>query len=252
MYVHKRPNWEFFAVLKGRVGPRLATDKPPILHRRHLWIFSPGVAHGWAGHQNDSCHIAVFHFSTVPHLLERLLQPEGWLTLPLTPSQCQLILSTASELQPHIERTSEKSLLHFDRALMNLSLLALDYFPAPLAMPGGEYALRKIETSETWYMEHMSQRPKLEHVAKAANISTRHLRRLFHEIRNESPQAVFTRLRLRRAMELLSQTDLKLDVIAEECGFASGSDFSRVFKVYRNINPNTWRRNTMRKCGERS
>jgi AraC-like DNA-binding protein len=251
MYVHKRPNWEFFAVLKGRVGPRLATGGPPVLQQRHLWIFSPTVAHGWAGHRHDRCRVAVFHFGSVPHLLERLLQPEGWLMLPLTPAQCQLLVSMAAELQPHVERTTEKSLLHFDRALATLSLLALDHFPVPQGASSGDYALRKIEACEAWYGEHMAQRPTMEQVADAASVSTRHLRRLFHVVRHESPQAVFTRFRLQRAMALLAQTDLKLEVIADECGFASGSDFSRVFRVHRHISPNAWRRNSMRACKDR-
>jgi transcriptional regulator GlxA family with amidase domain len=38
-------------------------------------------------------------------------------------------------------------------------------------------------------------------------------------------------LRLLRAKELLATSDLKLDRIAEYCGFANASQFSKAFKL---------------------
>ncbi len=65
---------------------------------------------------------------------------------------------------------------------------------------------------------------------------------MFHDVRKKSPQMVFTQLRIQRAMELLARTDYKMETIALECGFASNTDFSRVFKKHRGTNPDAWRR----------
>jgi transcriptional regulator GlxA family with amidase domain len=88
----------------------------------------------------------------------------------------------------------------------------------------------------------MIEQPKLEQTAQAVNVSVRHLRRLFWQARRESPQAAFTRLRLERAMGLLSLSNLKLDAIAEQCGFSSSSDFCRVFKTHHHVSPDAWRK----------
>lgn len=247
MYVHKRANWEFFAVLKGRCGSVLPNQPPPVFQARFLWVFPPDTAHGWAGVNASACQVAVFHFSRVPDLLERMVMPSGELGVELTPVQVQRIARLVSELIPHYEFMTEKSLLVFERALLELSLLVLDKVTVPRTETKSDFALRKVEAAVTWYLEHMAHQPKLEEVSRAVNVSARHLRRLFLDVRKESPQSVFTHLRIQRALELLAQTDHKLESIASECGFSSGSDFSRVFKSHRNISPDAWRRSVMNK-----
>jgi AraC-like DNA-binding protein len=53
---------------------------------------------------------------------------------------------------------------------------------------------------------------------------------------------VFARIQLEAAMRLMTETTLKLDTIAGECGFSSTSDFCRAFKAYTKVSPNLWRR----------
>ena len=49
-----------------------------------------------------------------------------------------------------------------------------------------------------------------------------------------------TALTIARALEFFS--NLKLDAIAEECGFSSSSDFCRVFKTHHHVSPDAWRK----------
>lgn len=245
MYVHKRANWEFFAVLKGRCAPIQPEHGRVRFQSRTLWVFPPDTAHGWAGEDAAACQVAVFHFSTVPSLLERLASRNGHLEVALSPAQVRFISRRAAELGPHYEHMTENSLLVFERARLDLALLVLEKFPAGRIETWSNFALRKVEAGITWYLEHMAQQPKLDEVARAVNISGRHLRRLFGEVRHESPQAVFTHLRIQRAQELLSRTEQKLEAIARECGFASSSDFSRVFKNDCKTSPDAWRRSVM-------
>ncbi|HMO51492.1 MAG TPA: helix-turn-helix transcriptional regulator [Kiritimatiellia bacterium] len=246
MYVHKRTNWEFFAVLKGRCAAVQSPHEQPVFHSHRLWVFPPETAHGWTGPGEAACRVAIFHFSSVPHLLERIVKAKGRLEVTLTPAHIRMIMHLANELAPHYERMTEKSLLVFERAVLELSLLMLEAVPSDRTESKSEFAFRKVESGVTWYMEHMAQQPKLDEVARAIHVSPRHLRRLFREVRSENPQNVFTRLRLQRAMDLLAHTEYKMETIARECGFASNSDFSRVFKRYRGINPDAWRKDATR------
>ena len=243
MYVHKRSNWEFFALLKGQCRATPLSLDDAEAQGGHLWVFPPDMAHGWTGSAASVCRVAIFHFSTVPHLIERAVEARGFFGMALTPAQTRSIARMAEEVTPHYERMTEKSLLVFDRVRLDLSLMLLEEVPGERTESKSDFALRKVEAGTTWYLEHMAQQPKLDEVAVAVSVSVRHLRRMFHEVRSQSPQAVFTRLRLQRAMELLAQTDHKMETIARECGFASNTDFSRVFKKHRHVTPDAWRRN---------
>ncbi len=243
MYVHRRANWEFFVVLKGRCAVLPPANKHPVFHTRHLWVFPPETAHGWAGIKANPSEVAILHFSAVPNLLERIMHENGHLETALTPAQARRIARLVAELKPHYERVTEKSALVFERALLDLTLMALENIPSSRAETKKDFAERKVEAAGIWYQDHMTERPKLDEIARAVHLSTRHLRRIFHEVKGVSPQVAFTRQRLERAMRLMSETHLKLETIAARCGFASASDFHRVFKQYRRINPDTWRRN---------
>lgn len=243
MYVHRRANWEFFVVLKGRCATLPAKGNRPQFRTRHLWAYPPETAHGWAGVKSSPCEVAILHYSSVPNLLERLANENGHLEADLTPAQIRRIGRLVAELKPHYERITEKSALVFERALLELTLMALENIPSSRAETKKDFAVRKVETATIWYQDHMTDRPKIDEIARAVHLSARHLRRLFHEVKGVSPQVAFTRLRIERAMKLMSETQLKLETIAARCGFASASDFHRVFKQYRRINPDTWRRN---------
>ncbi len=106
-------------------------------------------------------------------------------------------------------------------------------------------ALRKVEAALTWYAAHLTEQPKYDAVAHAIHVSERQLRRLFHQVRQESVHRAFTRVRLNRALELLSETNLKLEEIARRSGFSGAPDFCRVFKAHRKISPDAWRKHQL-------
>jgi len=242
MYIHQRDNWEFLAVLRGKCGPIFTEADRPVFLQHHLWVFPPETAHGWKGEGTSRCKIAVFHFGNVPPLLEKITRERGFLDCALIPNQVRRLSEIQEELLGPYGNVTEKSLMYFEKALLELSLMVLSETPFTPDRSGVDYALQKVQECLSWYGEHMSDQPKIEEVAQAANISVRHLRRLFWNARQESPQAAFTRLRLERAMGLLSLSDLKLDAIASQCGFTSSSDFCRVFKTHRHVSPDAWRR----------
>jgi AraC-like DNA-binding protein len=242
MYVHRRTNWEFFAVVRGQCSVVVPEVDRLDLKERCLWVFPPDVAHGWAGQGAQSCAVAIFHFGTVPPLLEKVVRKKGWLERVLTATEARRIVELDRELRPHYQSMNEKSGLVFERALLELSLFALADMQFERTEPRREVALRKVESVLTWYNEHMAEQPKLELVADAVHVSVRHLRRLFWQARHETPQQAFTKLRLQRAMELLAESGQKLDAIAGKCGFSSASDFCRVFKSTHRVSPDAWRR----------
>ncbi len=67
-------------------------------------------------------------------------------------------------------------------------------------------------------------------LAAAANYSPTHLIRIYREVFGETPSEHAARLRNKRALELVCNTDLSVCEIAESLGFESESAFCRAFK----------------------
>ncbi|PTB22266.1 AraC family transcriptional regulator [Trinickia symbiotica] len=69
-----------------------------------------------------------------------------------------------------------------------------------------------------------------EELARLANMSQRQLQRLFREHLGMTPTHYYLTLRLRRARELLLQTDMSIMHITMACGFQSACHFSKSYR----------------------
>ncbi len=81
----------------------------------------------------------------------------------------------------------------------------------------------------------------LDGLARDAHCSAEHLRRLCQQQLGRSPMQHVTYLRLRRATELLSTTDFKVEMIAKEVGYHDPFAFSAMFKKWMGISPTEYR-----------
>ncbi len=236
-----RMNWEFFAVVRGRCAPLARETKPTSLHARTLWITPPGSAHTWSGERGRQAHVAVFHFWSVPSALEAVAREHRQICLPLTAAECRRVEALACSLKPDFQHPSRISPLVFQAALLELTLLVLRKLPQDKTPLPADRAERTVENATAWYAEHVSANPSIVDVAHEMHVSPSTLRRLFHRVRRDRPARVFGRIQVEKGMRLMTETDLKLDGIAEECGFTSTSDFCRAFKAFTNVTPTVWR-----------
>ncbi len=74
-------------------------------------------------------------------------------------------------------------------------------------------------------------------LAAEVGMSTRQLERLFRRYLNRSPKRYYMELRLRKARNLLLQTDMSVINVALACGFASPSHFSKCYRVLYKTTP---------------
>ena len=236
-----RMNWEFFAVVKGRCAP-LDGDKPqPLLAQNTLWVTAPGSAHTWAGDGSKRAHVAVFHFGSVPPPLEAAVRDRRQLALSLTAAECERVVELARELHSDFHQPNHFSNLVFQAALIELTLLVLRKLPAGKSSSLEGHAERTVENATAWYTEHVRANPSITEVAREVHVSPSTLRRLFRTVLREKPARVFGRIQLEKGMRLMTETGLKLDSIADECGFTSTSDFCRAFKAHTKVTPTVWR-----------
>lgn len=236
-----RMNWEFFAVVKGRCAPLSVNNAHPPLAEQTLWVTAPGSAHTWAGEGSRRAHVAVFHFGSVPAPLEIAIRERGQIALSLKPAECDRIATLARELQTDFHQPNPFSNLVFQAALIELSLLVLRKLPPGKFPPLEGHAERTVENAVAWYTEHVRANPSIVEVAREVHVSPSTLRRLFRRVLREQPARVFGRIQVEKGMRLMTETELKLDTIADECGFTSTSDFCRAFKAATKVTPTVWR-----------
>ena len=82
----------------------------------------------------------------------------------------------------------------------------------------------------------------LAELARLAGLSQRQLQRMFRQHLDTSPLRHYLELRLRKARELLRQTDLPLARIGADCGFRSAASFSKAYRDLYHIAPSAERR----------
>lgn len=83
----------------------------------------------------------------------------------------------------------------------------------------------------------------VEELADRAHTSSRHLGRLFRAHAGISPQAYIRKVRTAASKELVSQSDLSLDRVAEMTGFSSPEQMRRAWKQFERSRPSDLRRN---------
>jgi AraC family transcriptional regulator, glycine betaine-responsive activator len=82
----------------------------------------------------------------------------------------------------------------------------------------------------------------LDELARMTEVSQRQLQRLFRRSLGLTPLQYYLNLRLRRARELLLQTDLPIMRITLACGFRSPAHFSKSYRAVFGHAPSRQRR----------
>lgn len=90
---------------------------------------------------------------------------------------------------------------------------------------------------------HAYEALSLKHLADQAALSQSQFSRRFQADMGVSPIVYLTAIRMRKAQNLLINTDLNLDEIAGQCGYQNGFYLSRVFKNTYRLSPSAFRKN---------
>jgi len=96
----------------------------------------------------------------------------------------------------------------------------------------------RIDRAIDYIVQNLTEPLDLEQIAGIAHFSPFHFHRVFKALVGETLAAFVKRVRLQRAIQLMShRPDSTLTEIALACGFGSSSDFSRSFKQHYGLPP---------------
>ncbi|MGY0002642.1 helix-turn-helix domain-containing protein [Micromonospora sp. I033] len=102
-----------------------------------------------------------------------------------------------------------------------------------------------------WVMERLDRPLTVEDLARRANMSSRHLARHFRSVTGATPLQWLSTQRIRRAQELLENTDSGIDAIAQAAGMGTATTLRRHFHRTVGVPPDAYRR-TFRSAGPSS
>lgn len=98
--------------------------------------------------------------------------------------------------------------------------------------------VERVNRAVDHVLAHLDEPLPLERVARAASFSPFHFHRVFKALVGETLNQFVKRLRLERALRLMSFEPARtLTEVALACGFRSSSDFSRSFKQAHGVPP---------------
>ena len=114
---------------------------------------------------------------------------------------------------------------------------------APQPPPTSDYQVKnKLVVRALLLMEQNLSRPlSTDEIANRLNISKRQLERLFVHDTGESLQKFYRAIRLSYGLWLLQNTPRSITDIAQECGFADTTHFSRAFRTVFGKRPTEYR-----------
>jgi AraC-like DNA-binding protein len=101
----------------------------------------------------------------------------------------------------------------------------------------------EIENILEYIDMHLDENLRVEGLAKRCNMSYSHFARKFKDLHGHSCKEHLELLRVERAEELLKFTDLSLNHISQELGYADQSHFIRTYKRLKGITPGKVRAN---------
>lgn len=130
--------------------------------------------------------------------------------------------------------TMDECVLILQEMLPNIELIK------PISMaPDSAHFSRKV--NEIIKNEYSNQNLNIAYIASKMNMTSTYLGQKFAKDFNTSFNAYLANYRINKSMELLASTNEKISDIAVECGFSSGTYFTKLFREYTGMTPSQYR-----------
>jgi AraC-like DNA-binding protein len=208
--LHTHPSWEIVYYLKGKIGCRVG-DRVQNVWPGVLLVIPPQVTHGEVATQPWACHYL--------HLDRGV--PEGW---------PPVVQEGVQEPLGHIigALVEEWRAADSDReTMLELLLGQLDIvMRRSRERRPATTAETQVQALERLLEERSGERLAMPDLAREVGVSYSHLRVQFVRLRGLTPTRRLHQIRCRQAIDMIRNSDLNLEAIADTCGYASASHMS--------------------------
>lgn len=99
-----------------------------------------------------------------------------------------------------------------------------------------------VADAQVWAAEHYARAHPVAEMVARSGLTERSFLRRFRKVTGQSPAEYVQTLRIEEAKQMLETTDLTVDAVAREVGYAEGSSFRHVFRKRVGITASAYRR----------
>lgn len=98
------------------------------------------------------------------------------------------------------------------------------------------------EQSISYMSSQLFNNLTLEDLAQQVSICKHHYLRLFKKVTGMPPMTYFLKMKVNKAAELLTATEMSISMISDKLNFSSDAHFSNVFKTHMSVSPTIYRK----------
>lgn len=186
-------------------------------------------------------HNICIDLKTAPEVVQKFI---GNIPFPMTGHINKELMPTIEDLFEKLANAVENEQLYPEERITSYLLLILTHIfehcesaSSKPASSSYEHIAKAIE----YISQNYAQPITLTDTANAVHLSPNHLSKLFPEVSGNTFLDYLTNIRIKKAKELLANTDIPVTYIAFDCGFGSFSSFSRIFKKQNGCTPSAYR-----------
>ena len=212
------------------------------LQSGHAFLIRPNVRAGYVADMIEPWKYAWVGFNGAAAI--ELLEQAG--LSPAAPvcrgGQVEKIYPVMSRLRNWLAMGEEGALGATGAFLELLAGFAADSKSASLQqMKHGQRAELYLCSAMSFMENNLSYSIRIADVARHLGIDRTHLSRLFKQKLNSSPERELTRLRMKKACELLSMRNVRVKEAAYSVGYNDPLHFSRMFRKLHALSPEQYR-----------
>ena len=223
-----RSRWAIIQKLEGETEYYM-NGKAYVSNKTHMVILPKGTCYEWVC--TKSGHYSIIEFECETEYGEIM-------TFEISESLSDRILRTIREME--YKRTLKGPLCEMEciRDTYDIILRLAEALPKSYR-PSSRYS--RIQPAVDYIAKNCEKSVTNDALADMCGISTVYFRKLFTESLGMSPINYIHSVRIKKAKEMLANTDAPVTYFAFECGFGSFSTFSRDFKKELGCTPSTYR-----------
>lgn len=256
LYLHWHDEFEFLYIEKGDI--EIMVEDQSYHVREGDAVFIPvnllHMAKRINAHQDCSYFALVFHDSLFTDSYPNAQYNR--FTYPVRQNARQYVLHITTHIEWHIEilsllktifSKSNQNIaeweLFFHGTLFNIwYILYTKHIENMNLHTNHEKLSKQLNQSIQWIHNQYHHEITLQHLASLSHLSEGAYCRSFKQLTGFTPFTYIIRFRIKKSLELLTETDKKVTEIALLCGFNSISHFNRAFLKYVNTTPSEYRK----------
>ncbi|RED98381.1 AraC family transcriptional regulator [Marinoscillum furvescens] len=248
--VHLHPEYEINVVLNTN-GTRIIGDNQEHFEQSDIALIGPNLLHAWRGSEEKGVRVITIQFSN--ELFEfNLLKTEGmWAISKLLDDSSSGVIFDKKDIPPLTGKIMELiDLEGFDAFIAFLQLLnfmaSLQYRKALLHFNHRQTEMNeidfRIEKVCRYIDDHFHENISMHEIAEKFNFSPSSFSHFFKKYTYRSFTQYLLDLRIKRACQLLIESDTPVGVVYGLSGFTNASNFNRIFKKTKNVTPLQYRK----------